>query len=61
MHSVRWWRSKSARVFHGTRAKPKMTPCGGEIFLQLLNDSCGTVVDVGDGFGIDDEPAHGGG
>ena len=32
----------------------------GEIFLQLLDDSRGAVVDVGDRFGIDDEPADGG-
>ena len=39
----------------------ELNACLGEIFFELLDDARCAVVDIGNGFGVDDKPAYGGG
>ncbi len=42
-------------------SKAEGDACGRHGFLQLDDDPCGAVIDIDDGFGVDDKPADGGG
>src|SRR5271154_5342335 len=42
----------------GQAGEAKCNACGGEVLVQLKDGACGAVVDVSDGFSVDDEPAY---